>query len=439
MATQKVMSVSYRQIGELKPFERNARTHSKKQIRKIADSIRQFGWTNPILVNAETTVIAGHGRVAAAKLLGLEQVPTIRLDHLTSAQVQAYVIADNRLAEEAGWDQEILKIELQHLIEIEDFDITLTGFEIAEVDLILSDEQRADADDQLPEMSETPVCRLGDLWCLGDHRVLCASATERSSYKRLMAGALGHIVFTDPPYNVAINGHVCGNGSIKHDEFAMGCGEMNSTEFTNFLDRCMARLKENTANGSVHYLCMDWRHMQELLAAGSRQYSDLLNLCVWVKDNGGMGSFYRSRHELVFVYRNGKESHRNNIELGRYGRNRTNVWEYPGISTMSKQSGEGNLLALHPTVKPIQMVADALLDSSAPNEIVLDPFLGSGTTLLAAERIHRKCCGMELDPKYVDVCIRRWEKLTGQNAIHEDTGQTFTALSVTKEAVGEKR
>jgi DNA modification methylase len=237
-------------------------------------------------------------------------------------------------------------------------------------------------------------------------------------------------VFVDPPYNVPIDGHVTGNGAIQHREFAMAAGEMSKHEFISFLESSLGLLARYSQTGSVHYVCMDWRHMGELLAAGDRAYSELLNLCIWSKDRGGMGSFYRSQHELVFVFKNGKGTHRNNVQLGKYGRNRTNVWQYPSVNTFSKQGDEGNLLALHPTVKPIALVADALLDSSARGQIVLDAFLGSGTTLMAAERVGRVCHSMELDPLYVDTAIRRWQRYTGDTAVHCETGETFNVLEV---------
>jgi DNA modification methylase len=233
-------------------------------------------------------------------------------------------------------------------------------------------------------------------------------------------------VFTDPPYNVKIEGHVCGNGAVHHREFAMASGEMSEAEFTAFLRSAVGLLGEYSTNGSLHYICMDWRHVGELISAGRGNYDRLVNLCVWAKDNGGMGSLYRSQHELVFVFRKGAKAHRNNVALGKHGRNRTNVWRYPGVNTASKQAEEGNLLALHPTVKPVALVADALLDSTARGAVVLDSFLGSGTTLLAAERIGRACRGIEIDPAYVDVAIRRWQRLTGEMAVNVETGETFT-------------
>jgi DNA modification methylase len=241
------------------------------------------------------------------------------------------------------------------------------------------------------------------------------------------------MVFTDSPFNVRIDGHATGNGAIRHREFAMASGEMSEAEFASFLNNSLRLISEFSANNSVHYLCMDWRHCAELIAAGMQNYDEFLNLVVWVKNSGGMGSFYRSQHELVFVFRKGKGPHRNNVQLGRFGRNRTNVWSYGGIQTLSKQSDEGNLLAMHPTVKPIAMVADAILDCTARGEVVLDAFLGSGTTLMAAERVGRICYGIEIDPIYVDVAVRRWQKYTGESAVHAVTGKRFDEIAAERE------
>jgi hypothetical protein len=436
LSTTTQLCIRYLPIARLSPYPRNARTHSKHQILQIAESIKQFGFTNPILIDANATIIAGHGRVAAAKVLGITEVPTIQLESLSEEQIRAYILADNKLAENAGWDRSILAIELQHLLTVDNqFDVTITGFEIPEIDLILKQETaEADEDDELPEEGVGPaVTQPGDLWLLGKHRIVCANSLHEDSYKKLMAGRRADMVFADPPFNVPVDGNVCGKGSIHHREFEMASGEMSEAEFMAFLSTSFRLLAKYSSPGSVHFHCMDWRHVGELLAAGKQVYDSLLNLCVWVKDNGGMGSLYRSRHELIFVFRNGKESHRNNVQLGRFGRNRCNVWEYPGINTLSKQGEEGNLLKLHPTVKPVQLIADAILDCSARGQIVLDPFLGSGSTLLAAERVGRICYGIEIDPLYVDVAVRRWQRQTGEQAVHAATKKTFAEMKADAE------
>jgi len=312
----------------------------------------------------------------------------------------------------------------------------VTGFEVAEIDSILQISQQ-DPADELPEVEagKSAISEMGDTWHLGKHRLHCGSSLDESAFRSVLGTRKAAAVATDPPYNVKIDGNATGKGSIHHREFSMASGEMNEAEFVAFLSNAFRNMSRFSSGNSLHYTCMDWRHARELLAASDGHYSSLLNICVWVKDNGGMGSFYRSQHEFVFVFRKGKESHRNNIQLGRFGRNRTNVWHYPGVQTQSRQGDEGNLLALHPTVKPIAMVADALLDSTARGEIVLDPFLGSGTTLIAAERVGRICCGIEIDPLYVDVAIRRWQKYTGEAAIHEASGKRFDEIAAEKEMV----
>jgi DNA modification methylase len=416
-------------IGSLKPYARNPRTHSDKQINQIANSIRRFGFTNPVLIDSDLGVIAGHGRLEAAKLLGIGEVPTIRLDHMTEAQKRAYVIADNRLAENAGWDRELLALELQYLSALDlDFDATITGFDTPEIDVLIQGidlDGTRDRSDEVPEIDESvpPVSRVGDLWELGDHRLLCADATKAESFDRLLKAQKAQMVFVDPPYNVRIDGHVCGLGAIKHREFQMAAGEMSEIEFIEFLKTTLGNLAAFSVDGSIHFVCMDWRHCFELTSAGRGVYNELKNVCVWNKDNGGMGSLYRSKHELVFVFKNGSGAHINNIELGCHGRYRTNVWDYAGINTM--RAGRMDDLAMHPTVKPTALIADAILDCSKRQGIVLDCFGGSGTTLLAAEKTGRRGYLMELDPAYVDVTIQRYQKLTGKTANHAATGVTF--------------
>jgi DNA modification methylase len=425
------MKIEYTLVRELRPYRNNARTHSKKQVRQIANSIEKFGFCNPVLIDNDKQIIAGHGRVEAAKLLGIDAVPTCRLSHLSEADKRAYILADNKLAEKAGWDKELLAIELQGLIDL-DFELELTGFEMPEIDVILEDAREAKGDpsepeDGVPQYPSGPVVtQAGDLWVLGNHRLLCANAREEAAYDCLLEGAKAEFVFTDPPYNVAIDGNVCGLGRIRHREFAMGSGEMSEAEFTSFLETIFERLAEHTVDGSIHQICMDWRHMWEMLAAGREVYSELKNLCVWNKANAGMGSFYRSKHELIFVWKNGGTGHINNFELGQHGRNRTNVWDYAGVNSL--RAGRLEELAMHPTVKPVALVADAIKDCSDRGSLVLDPFCGSGTSLIAAERTGRKARSLEIDPAYVDVAVRRWQTYTGKAAILAASGETFETI-----------
>jgi DNA modification methylase len=431
---RKRRSITERPISALKPYENNPRTHSKKQIRQIAKSLEQFGWTNPILVDDQDRIVAGHGRLAAARSLGWTNVPTIALGAMSEADRRAYIIADNRLAELAGWDEAILAIEFQFLIDADlDFNVELTGFEMGDIDRILGVAGAGDEETvELPDPERPVVTELGDLWSIGGHRIYCGDSRNQRSYEFLLGNEKAAMVFTDPPFNVAIGGNVSGLGSVKHREFAMASGEMTEAEFETFLRAVMEQLKAATTDGSIHYLCMDWRHMGEMLTAAKPVYTELKNLCVWAKTNAGMGTFYRSQHELVFAFKSGKAPHINNFGLGEKGRHRSNVWTYAGANTF--RAGRMDDLASHPTVKPIAMVADAILDCSRRNDIVLDAFLGSGATLLAAERTGRRGVGIEIDPSYVDLAIRRLEKESGKVAVLWD-GTTFAERAKERELV----
>jgi len=387
-------------------------------------------------------VIAGHGRLLAAHELGIIEVPTLCLDHLTPTQIQAFMIADNRLTEISTWDDQLLAQQLKELSLIGvEFDIEVTGFEMGEIDLRIAslEEEPEPADDPadaVPELpAGPPISQIGDFRHLGHHCIQGGNALEPAAFATLMGEERAALAFTDPPYNVPIDGHASGLGAIHHRPFPMASGEMDKPAFTTFLARACRNLAEFSADGSIHFICIDWRHLCELLTAGQDVYGELKNLCVWVKDNGGMGSLYRSQHELIFVFKHGRNGHRNNVQLGQFGRNRSNVWHYPGANSLSRHGEEGNILALHPTVKPVAMVADAILDCSARGDIVLDPFLGSATTVIAAERTGRRCYGMELDPRYVDTAIRRWQTLTGEIAHHGVSGRSFDDLAREAEVV----
>jgi DNA modification methylase len=434
-AKSRSLSVEYLSVQHLQADPENARVHASKQLAQIAKSIETFGFNTPVLVDSHLRIIAGHGRVAAAKMLKIARIPTIRLEHLTESQRRAFAIADNRLTENSTWDAKLLGAQFKMLAEAEiNFSLEATGFEMAEIDLFIeglstaSDDEEDPADCIPDESKAKPISKLGDLWQLGKHRVVCADSLSASSYEKLMNGKQANAVVADGPYNVKVDGHASGLGKTRHKNFLMASGEMSSDQFTTFLKQSMTATVANSAAGSIHYYFMDWRHMGEMLAAGNDVYSELKCLCVWAKDNAGMGSFYRSGHELVFVFKNGKESHRNNIQLGQFGRYRTNVWNYPSANSFSRSSPEGNLLALHPTVKPAALVADAIMDCTARGELVLDPFLGSGTTVIAAERTGRICYGLELDPKYVDTIVRRWQAFTGKSATLQRTGETFRSI-----------
>ena len=425
------LKVVHRAPGELKPDSANPRQHSARQIEQIAASIKAFGFNVPILIDGKGTVIAGHGRLQAACGLGLVEVPTIALSHLSEAQRKAFLVADNRLTEISTWDEALLRDLFLDLSSADlDFSLDATGFELPEIDLILQGEAEpsvSDPDDgPLPMLA--PVSRHGDLWQLGSHRVFCGDALDPASYGLLMPNERAAVVFTDPPYNVKVSS-ISGKGRRQHPEFAMASGEMNRREFSDFLRRACQLMVAHSGDGAIHYLCMDFRHVRELLDAGETVYTELKNLCVWAKNNGGMGSLYRSRHELVFVFKAGTAPHQNHVSLGRFGRNRTNVWDYPSPRAIGGDAeGEGDLVAEHPTPKPVAMIADALMDVSTRGDLVLDPFLGSGSTLVAAERVGRIARGIELGPRYVDLAIRRWQRQTRRSAVNVALQCTFDEL-----------
>jgi DNA modification methylase len=412
------LAVTYRAISDLVPDPRNARTHPKRQIEQLKKSIEEFGFTNPILADPEGHIIAGHGRLQAARAMGFSEVPTIILSGLSDTQKRALRIADNKIALNAGWDLEILQQELGELASLDvEIDPTLTGFSTGEIDVILSSADDPD-DEVIPPVPTTPRTKPGDIWILGDHRLGCGDGRDAAFLQRLIGdGARVDAAFLDPPYNVRIGGHAVAAGS--HREFAMASGEMSEAEFRSFLADTLGAAARLSRDGAVHFVCMDWRHMDSVSAVGSKVYGELLNLCIWNKSNAGMGSLYRSKHELIFVYRVGTAPHLNMVELGRHGRNRTNVWDYASVNSMRGSRRED--LALHPTVKPTGLVADAIQDVTRRGDLVLDLFLGSGTTLLAADRTGRRFRGLDIDPAYVDVAIERWSARTGLEPRLEET------------------
>lgn len=419
-------------LNALRPNPRNARTHSDRQVGQIANSIATFGFLVPILIDEGGMILAGHGRAAAARSLGLREVPVSIASHLSPELKRLFAIADNRLAELAGWDDDILRVEFAELEALElEVQLDLTGFDSVDVDQLLSaSPSEADPDDAVeePSLQAAAVSQPGDLWLLGMHKVLCADARAASSWDRLMGDDKADIAFTDPPYNVKIDGHVSGLGRVKHREFAMASGEMTSSEFMRFLDAIIVEMVARSRDGAIHYICMDWRHQVELLTPALQRYGALKNLCVWNKTNAGMGSFYRNQHELVHVFKVGTAAHVNNFGLGERKRYRTNVWTYAGVNSFGRNRLEE--LEQHPTVKPVLLVADALRDCSHRGDTVLDPFGGSGTTLMAAERTRRRARLMEIDPHYTDVIVRRWQKCTGQLAALSSSGRSFDEISV---------
>ena len=415
-------------IGDLKPFPGNPRRHPEDQIARLMRSIERV-WTNPILIDETRTILAGHARLEAAKGLGRSEVPTLTIVGLSAAEKRAVVIADNRLPEQAVWDFDLLREHFKQLIEI-DFDVELSGFSTGEIDLVLDGKPATaatDPADDLTGLDEGPaVSRPGDVWELGRHRLICGDASHDTSYQALLHGDFAQMIVADPPYNVPINGHAVGRGKTRHREFPMAAGEMSEEAYTAFLGSFIRNAVAFSANGSIHYLFIDW-HLPELLAAARPLYLQWKNLLVWNKNNAGQGSFYRSKHELIGVFKNGSAPHVNNFGLGGKGRHRSNVLDCPSVNCLHPaRRGE---LDLHPTVKPVALVADLIRDCSRRNGIILDPFGGSGTTILAAERTGRIARVIELDPLYVDLAVRRCEKTTGIAARHAELGLNLTDLA----------
>jgi DNA modification methylase len=399
-------------VDILKPLGRETRRHPPAQIQKLQASLEQFGF-------------AGWGLVLAAQKMRLPEIPAVMIADLDEMKLRLLRLALNRLGDGSKWDVEALSLEFTDILEIDpNVDFSISGFEMSEIDTALS-QSGLDEEDELPSMDTSipPVTKPGDRWLLGEHQVDCADALAPESYDRLLGDEKAQMIFTDPPWNIPIEGNVSGLGAVKHQNFAMGCGEMTGAQFTQFLRTSLGHAANHSTDGSIHYVCMHWSKMAELLAATAEHYSEMKNLCVWSKSNAGMGSLYRSRHELVFVFKRGTAPHINNVELGRFGRNRTNVWEYPGQNVLNGTAK--SKLSLHPTAKPVALVADAIRDCSNRNGIILDPFGGAGTTLIAAEKTGRKARLIELDPRYVDATIERWINLTGKTPINADTGAAY--------------
>jgi DNA modification methylase len=419
-------------LDQIKVDRRNSRTHSGKQIRQIANSIAAFGFTNPLLLTEDGTLIAGEGRYKAAQLLGLAKAPAIVLTGLSPARQRALAIADNKIAENSGWDRGRLAIEIPELaglLETEGLDVSILGFEAVEIDQLVTDfeENAADPEDNIdPKWLNRAVSKHGDLWLLGDHRVLCGDARSAADIARLMVHRRADMAFLDPPYNVRIGG-VVGRGRTKHPEFAMASGEMSSVDYVRFLGISLNAAASASREGALHYVCTDWRHVAELLAAAKPIYDETINIAVWVKSNAGQGSFYRSQHELVGIFRVGQATHLNNVELGRHGRSRSNVWHYAGVNSF--RAGRMDELRSHPSAKPVALVADAIKDCTRRGDIVLDTFCGSGTTILAAERVGRHARALEIEPRFVDVAIRRWQAFTRRDARHAESGLSFDEIA----------
>lgn len=425
------LAVTNFQTASLIPYEKNAKIHNSKQIQQIIDSIKEFNFTNPILIDENNVILAGHGRFLASQKLGMKEVPVIKLDYLSEAQKKAYRIADNKLTENGNWDYDLLKLEFCELEKLNiDFSLNITGFETAEIDVMLDCEYGEKEKKINKKLNSIPlilqeeiVSEYGDIWQLGQHKIICGNSLEKGNFEKLFSDKKADMIFTDPPYNLKVDGQICRVRRKHYKEFAMASGEMNAEQFCDFLTKSFSLLKEFSKDGSLHYICMDWRHIEETVLAGKSTYNEFKNLCVWNKDNGGMGSLYRSKHELIFIFKNGTKPHVNNIQLGKHGRNRANVWNYPSVNSFGK-----NRLDFHPTIKPVEMVKDAIMDVSKRGQIILDTFLGSGTTLLASEKSGRICYGIEIEPMYIDVTIKRWQELTGKSAVNVNKNKTYDEL-----------
>jgi DNA modification methylase len=416
-------------ISQIKLNRRNCKTHPGRQIRQIANSMAAFGFTNPLLVAEDGTLIAGEGRYKAAQLLGLAKVPVIVLAGLSPARQRALAIADNKISENSGWDRERLALEIPELaglLEAEGLDVAILGFEAVEIDQLVTDfeDDAADPEDSIDPkwLKDSAISKPGDLWVLGPHRLLCGDARSVTGIARLMAHCRADMAFLDPPYNVRI-GAVVGRGRTKHSEFAMASGEMSSADYVRFLGATLSTAASVSRDGALHYVCSDWRHIAELMAAAKPLYGDTINVAVWVKSNAGQGSFYRSQHELVGIFRVSRAPLLNNVQLGRHGRSRSNVWHYGGVNSF--RAGRMEELRSHPSAKPVALVADAIKDCTRRGDVVLDTFCGSGTTIMAAERVGRHARALEIEPRFVDVAIRRWQAFTRRDARHADSGLSF--------------
>jgi DNA modification methylase len=410
-------------------YDNIVRKHPKRQINKLVKLIKRAGFNAPIWIDNDNKVIAGEARIAAAKVLGMTHIPAIRIKHLTEPEARALRLADNRLGEMSSWDRTALALEFNVVFD-HNVDMDLTGFDTGETDLIITSQlakPNAVALDDCPTIAQ-PVSIIGDIWCCDLHRVGHGDARDADFIARLMKSDTAAQVFMDPPYNVPVNGHVCGAGKIKHEEFVMGSGEFSKTEFKQFLETILSRAAECAKDGGLLYVCMDWRSIHSLIDASEKAGLSYLNLCVWAKSNAGLGGLYRSQHELVAVFKKGVKPHRNNVQLGRFGRNRSNLWRYEGANSINPERRKE--LGMHPTVKPAALCADAILDCSNRGDIILDLFLGSGTVLVAAEDTGRVCYGAEIYGPYVDMAVRRWQEFTGRDAVLEETGQTFSEVTL---------
>lgn len=428
-----------RPISSLKGMNK-VRKCETAQVERIVKSLKRFGQCAPVIIRADGAIVDGATMVEAAKQLGFTEIDCVVLEHLTDDETRGLRVTLNKVATLGQFDLSELSIELTELLEI-DTSLIDIAFTMPEIDIIThvgvaaNDDEKGEGDDD--DLPPTPaaavVSRKGDVWELGKHRVICGDSLAAETYATLMAGASASAIICDPPYNCAISGFVTSNKA--HKEFAMAAGEMSDSEFDSFLTTFLAVSKGYAKKGSLVYACIDWRTCHQLVGAGKAAGLRHVNTLVWNKGTGGMGSLYRSAHEMIPVFCNGDKPHTNNIELGKHGRDRTNVLSYAGANR--KGSSANKMLGKHPTPKPVELIADLMLDCTQVGDIVLDPFLGSGTMIIAAEKTKRIGYGVELDPGYVDLIVRRWEEHTGKQAVHADSGLSFEQLAAERAADGE--
>jgi DNA modification methylase len=425
---------SYERLETLRPYPKEVRTYNRATRRAAAKMIRRCG-PPPMMIRPDRVVLTGNLWLEAAIAAGYEEAPVMVAEHLSPDEATAFMLANIKLVERGAWDAEALgELLLELSVGELALDLDLTGFEPAEIDLAIDSLNGAaegpDPADELPPAGP-PVSRLGDLWRLCDrHVLLCGSALERADYERLMGGEKASIVVSDPPYNFDVSKNV---GRGRHENFVMASGEMSEAEFTAFLTRFLTLAAEFSADPSLAYVFIDWRHMGELMAAGRHAYDSLVNLIVWAKQQAGLGSFYRSAHELIFLFKKGNGAHRNNVQLGRFGRDRSNVWSYPSVNGF-RHDEDADLIAAHPTPKCVQLLVDVLLDATVRGDLALDPFAGSGSLIIAAEKIGRRARAIELYPPFVDLAVRRWQRWSGEAAILDGDGRSFAEIEAARAA-----
>ena len=430
------LEITYLAVGKIREFADHPRVHSKKAVAKAKQLLAAHGQIVPVVVDATGEILDGVLRYRALCELGYDEIRVVVVTNRDPATLKAIRLALNRLPQDAKWDDEKLRSEFAALIEL-DYDLNLTGFEAAEFDMAFSIDEpapkaiEAEAAEDLEPVTE-PATKAGDVWHLGRHILACGDARDHALLARLMGDVKASAAIVDFPYNVPIGGFVSGLGKKVHKDFAMASGEMSGAQFTDFLAAGIDALKTALAPGAICFFFMDWRHAGELIDAARRCDLVPMNLCVWVKTNPGMGTFYRSAHELCFVYKHGDAAHINNFELGQHGRSRSNVWTYAGMNVFGKDRTD--LLKAHPTVKPQPLLIDMIKDVTKRGQTVIDTFVGSGSTILAAEETGRTCIGVELDAGYADVAIQRWQKRAGKDAIHSVTGHAFDDLASKTEA-----